>query len=98
MSAPCEFFEMIGSGVCDRCGKPASAHKGVRTLRDGAGPFGGARDWVDLTWAEWDERVKRDRAVRAARERIKAMDDDRLLALDAVLTPASPDALAEEPT
>ena len=69
----CEFFEWLGASCCDRCGRPAKEHKGMRCLRRGAGPFGGEDDWEDLAWDEWDARVDLDRRERAARGKLAAL-------------------------
>ena len=81
MNAPCEFYKEIGSGCCDGCGKRPSEHKGMLTLRKGAGPFGGDADWERLTWAEWDERVAAGRREREAREALQTLPAETVIGL-----------------
>jgi len=57
----CDGFRWIGQPLtgCDGCGRPAWEHKGLHSLREGAGPFGGGEDWEIRPWAPGQiERIR----------------------------------------
>jgi hypothetical protein len=76
MSGPCEFYAEIGCGVCDDCGQTAKFHRGIKSFKKGASPFGNGDDcWENLTWGEWDARTKKAEEVAAARKKLVALTD-----------------------
>lgn len=78
----CEFFQFIGSYHCDNCGRYAKEHKGIQTLKKGAGPFDNGEDaWENLTWPEWDARVESERREREARAKIAALPAETVVSL-----------------
>jgi hypothetical protein len=69
----CRFYEEIGAGLCDRCGRPAREHEGLRLLRKGAGPFSiGKNSWENLTWAEYEIRRSEEAQEAEARKKFDA--------------------------
>lgn len=86
----CDYFHEIGAGVCDNCGRRASEHKGVRTIRREAKAliFSLPDDevWENLTWEEWDARVTLSKRAREARKKIAALPPEVVIGLVEGLT------------
>lgn len=55
----CDSFYWIGQSWehCDNCGRPWHEHKGLRTLRKEASPFGPVKgdEWYTMPWSKIDD-------------------------------------------